>query len=63
VPTEGIEMIKLKLSETDLEAFIPPAHLDFVQSGAKDQQRIPALAKEAGQVKAIELGAFKMSWS
>lgn len=54
MPTEGIEMIKLKLSETDLEAFIPPAHLDFVQSGAKDQQRIPALAKEAGQVKAIE---------
>jgi len=40
--------------DTDLDPFVPQTLRDFVRSGAKDQERIPALAKDSEQVKAIE---------
>ena len=46
--------------ETDLNSFVPQALKDFVQSGAKDQERIPALAKDPEQVKAIEQAVRKI---
>ncbi len=44
----------LGMIETDLDSFVPQSLRDFVQSGAKDQDRIPALAKDPEQVRAIE---------
>lgn len=49
-----MKTLKLTISNVELSSFVPKDLLDFVRSGAKEQERIPALAKNPEQVKAIE---------
>jgi len=49
-----MKTLKLAISNVELSSFVPKDLLGFVRSGAKEQERIPALAKDPEQVKAIE---------
>jgi len=44
----------------DLSAFVPGDLQGFVRSGAKDQEQIPALAKDTKQVEAVKRAARKV---